>query len=552
MAEENNNQYVALARKYRPQSFEDLLGQDALVQTLTNAIKNNRLHHAYILTGIRGVGKTTTARLIAKAINCIGPDGNGGPTIHPCGECENCKAIAADRHMDVIELDAASKTGVDDIREILDGVRYKPVNARYKVYIIDEVHMLSKSAFNALLKTLEEPPAHVKFIFATTEIRQVPVTILSRCQRFDLQRLSVEILVNLFEKVLKAEKISYDLLALQMVARAADGSARDGLSMLDQAIVLGNGNIDAETVKNMLGLADRQQSFAVYEKLLEGDIAEVLRLVHELYTNGATPMLILQDMVDITHLLAKVKILPEFINDASLSETDKEMCKKLCSAPISILSKIWQMLIKGLSEIQYASVQIDALEMILMRIAYSASLPTPADLLKELKKKSTITDTGSSDILQSDVADNSVVLDTTADLVKFMTAKKQPLLLFAIKNDMSFKEFKDGYLHIALSDKADKNLILNFRTFLEKETGKVWKFDIDYEPLGETLAFQEAKEFDRDKKNISEYPLVKAILEEFNGAKIETFIRKSIEEAENEETDGFDTGAMLNENEEEE
>ncbi len=552
MAEENNNQYVALARKYRPQSFEDLLGQDALVQTLTNAIKNNRLHHAYILTGIRGVGKTTTARLIAKAINCIGPDGNGGPTIHPCGECENCKAIAADRHMDVIELDAASKTGVDDIREILDGVRYKPVNARYKVYIIDEVHMLSKSAFNALLKTLEEPPAHVKFIFATTEIRQVPVTILSRCQRFDLQRLSVEILVNLFEKVLKAEKISYDLLALQMVARAADGSARDGLSMLDQAIVLGNGNIDAETVKNMLGLADRQQSFAVYEKLLEGDVAEVLRLVHELYTNGATPMLILQDMVDITHLLAKVKILPEFINDASLSETDKEMCKKLCSAPISILSKIWQMLIKGLSEIQYASVQIDALEMILMRIAYSASLPTPADLLKELKKKSTITDTGSSDILQSNVADNSVVLDTTADLVKFMTAKKQPLLLFAIKNDMSFKEFKDGYLHIALSDKADKNLILNFRTFLEKETGKVWKFDIDYEPLGETLAFQEAKEFDRDKKNISEYPLVKAILDEFNGAKIETFIRKSIEEAENEETDGFDTGAMLNENEEEE
>lgn len=552
MAEENNNQYVALARKYRPQSFEDLLGQDALVQTLTNAIKNNRLHHAYILTGIRGVGKTTTARLIAKAINCIGPDGNGGPTIHPCGECENCKAIAADRHMDVIELDAASKTGVDDIREILDGVRYKPVNARYKVYIIDEVHMISKSAFNALLKTLEEPPAHVKFIFATTEIRQVPVTILSRCQRFDLQRLSVEILVNLFEKVLKAEKISYDLQALQMVARAADGSARDGLSMLDQAIVLGNGNIDAETVKNMLGLADRQQSFAVYEKLLEGDIAEVLRLVHELYTNGATPMLILQDMVDITHLLAKVKILPEFINDASLSETDKEMCKKLCSAPISILSKIWQMLIKGLSEIQYASVQIDALEMILMRIAYSASLPTPADLLKELKKKSTITDTGSSDILQSNVADNSVVLDTTADLVKFMTAKKQPLLLFAIKNDMSFKEFKDGYLHIALSDKADKNLILNFRTFLEKETGKVWKFDIDYEPLGETLAFQEAKEFDRDKKNISEYPLVKAILDEFNGAKIETFIRKSIEEAENEETDGFDTGAMLNENEEEE
>jgi len=552
MAEEKNNQYVALARKYRPQNFEDLLGQDALVQTLTNAIKNNRLHHAYILTGIRGVGKTTTARLIARAINCIGPDGKGGPTIHPCGECENCKAIAADRHIDVIELDAASKTGVDDIRDILDGVRYKPVNARYKVYIIDEVHMLTKNAFNALLKTLEEPPAHVKFIFATTEIRQVPVTILSRCQRFDLQRLSVEVLNGLFEKVLTAEKITFEPQALQMIARAADGSARDGLSMLDQAIVLGDGKIDTQIVKNMLGLADRQQSFALYEKLLEGDIAEVLRGLQNMYVNGATPLLILQDMIDITHLVAKVKILPDFINDASLSETDREMCKKLNAAPISILSKIWQMLIKGLSEIQYANVQIDALEMILMRIAYSASLPTPADLLKELKKKSTITDLGLSSSDSGSSAD-TVVLETTADLVKFMTAKKQPLLLFSVKNDMSFKDFKDGYLHIALSDKADKNLILNFRNFLEKETGKVWKFDIDYEPLGETLAAVEAREMDKDKKNISEYPLVKAILNEFNGAKIETFIRKSVEEAEDDDSvSDFNAGILINENEEEE
>lgn len=550
-----NNQYMALARKYRPQNFEDLLGQDALVQTLTNAIKNNRLHHAYILTGIRGVGKTTTARLIARAINCIGADGNGGPTIHPCGECENCKAIAADRHMDVIELDAASKTGVDDVREILDGVRYKPVNARYKVYIIDEVHMLSKSAFNALLKTLEEPPSHVIFIFATTEIRQVPVTILSRCQRFDLQRLNIETLVKLFEKVLNAEQISFEQTALQMVARAADGSARDGLSMLDQAIVLGNGKVDAETVKNMLGLADRKQSYDIYEKLLEGDVAEVMRLLHEMYVNGATPMLILQDMVDITHLLAKVKILPEFIDDISLSETDREECKKLSAAPISILSKIWQMLIKGLSEIQYANVQIDALEMILMRIAYSASLPTPADLLKELKKKSTIADVGNNTVLsvESKPVENELILNNTDDLLKLMNAKKQPLLMFAVKNDMSFKEFKDGYLHIALSEKADKNLILNLRTFLEKETGKVWKFDIDYEPLGETLALKEARELGRDKKNISEYPLVKAILNEFNGAKIETFVRKSVKEAEDEDiSTEFNTDVMTGYNEEEE
>lgn len=554
MVQDNENkQYVALARKYRPQKFEDLLGQDALVQTLTNAIKNNRLHHAYILTGIRGVGKTTTARLIARAINCIGPDGNGGPTIHPCGECENCKAIAADRHIDVIELDAASKTGVDDMREILDGVRYKPTNARYKVYIIDEVHMLSKSAFNALLKTLEEPPAHVKFIFATTEIRKVPVTILSRCQRFDLQRLSIETLMTLFNKIVKAENIEAEEEALQMVARAADGSARDGLSMLDQAIVLGDGKIKAETVKNMLGLADRQQTMVLYEKLLAGDISGVMENLQTLYTNGSVPTVILQDLIDITHLLAKVKIVPAFINDASLSENDREMCKKMCDAPINILSKIWQMLIKGLSEIQYSTVQIDALEMILMRIAYSASLPSPSDLLKELKKKSglnknsvpAVDATHPTEMLEDDNA--GMIIETTADLLKLLTAKKQPLLLFAVKNDMSFKEFSDGRMHIAISEKADKNLIANLRAFLKKETGKNWQIDIDYEPLGETLALLEAKELDKDKKNISEYPLVKAILSEFNGAKIETIIRKHIEDAENESETEFAVPEPVNE-----
>lgn len=553
---DNNTQYVALARKYRPQTFEDLLGQDALVQTLTNAIQNNRLHHAYILTGIRGVGKTTTARLIARAINCTGPDGKGGPTIHPCGECENCKAIAADRHIDVIELDAASKTGVDDMREILDGVRYKPTMARYKVYIIDEVHMLSKSAFNALLKTLEEPPAHVMFIFATTEIRKVPVTILSRCQRFDLQRISIETLVKLFHKVLAAENIEAEDESLHMVARAADGSARDGLSMLDQAIVLGNGKIENATVKNMLGLADRQQTFAMYEKLLEGNVAEVLQILHQLYSDGATPMLIIQDLVDITHLLAKVKIIPDYINDSSVGENDREMCKKLNAAPISILSKIWQMLIKGISELQYANVQIDALEMILMRIAYSANMPTPADLLKELKKKSRVNNfankpqivlNSSTHIANTDAHIASELtedsegfeLSTPEELVKLLNAKRQMLLLYAVKNDMSFKEFTAGKMRIALSEKADKDLIANLRKFLAKETGVSWVIDIDYEPLGETLAFKENKELERDKKNISEYPLVKAILSEFSGAKIETVIRKAVEDAEDEEAAEF-------------
>lgn len=551
---DNNTQYVALARKYRPQTFEDLLGQDALVQTLTNAIQNNRLHHAYILTGIRGVGKTTTARLIARAINCIGPDGKGGPTIHPCGECENCKAIAADRHIDVIELDAASKTGVDDMREILDGVRYKPTMARYKVYIIDEVHMLSKSAFNALLKTLEEPPAHVMFIFATTEIRKVPVTILSRCQRFDLQRISIETLVKLFHKVLTAENIEAEDEALHLVARAADGSARDGLSMLDQAIVLGNGKVETACVKNMLGLADRQQTFALYEKLLEGNVAEVLQILHQLYTDGATPMLIIQDLVDITHLLAKVKIIPDYINDSSVGENDREMCKKLNAAPIAILSKIWQMLIKGISELQYANVQIDALEMILIRIAYSANMPTPADLLKELKKKSGLNKSAASQKIALNTAtaadtenhiaselteNNGFELSRPEDLAKLLNAKRQMLLLYAVKNDMSFKEFSAGRMHIALSEKADKDLIANLRKFLAKETGVSWVIDIDYEPLGETLAYKETKDLERDKKNISEYPLVKAILSEFSGAKIETVIRKAVEDADDEEAAEF-------------
>ena len=553
MAETNeNNQYVVLARKYRPQKFEDLLGQDALVQTLTNAIKNNRLHHAYILTGIRGVGKTTTARLIARAINCIGEDGQGGPTIQPCGVCENCKAIAEGRHIDVIELDAASKTGVDDMREILDGISYKPVIARYKVYIIDEVHMLSKSAFNALLKTLEEPPAHVKFIFATTEIRKVPVTILSRCQRFDLQRLSTETLMTLFHKVLAAEKIEYDDEALHAVARAADGSARDGLSMLDQAIVLGDGKVKNATVENMLGMVDRQQSGELYEKLLSGDVSAVLQTLRTMYVNGATPMLVLQDLIEITHLLAKTKVLPDFMDDSSLSEADKALCKKLNSAPISILSKIWQMLIKGLSELQYAATQIDALEMILIRIAYSAALPSPATLLEELKKKSGLKNNGANSIASDSINSDSekIILDSTDDLLKLLTAKKQPLLMYAVKNDISFKAFESGRIHIAVSEKADKNLIHNLRQFLEKETGVTWNFEIDYEPLGETLAFIEAKELNKNKKNISEYPLVRAILNEFNGATIETIIRKSVQEAEDEEPTEFSGEDNINETQE--
>jgi len=546
MAEEQENQYVVLARKYRPQNFEDLLGQDALVQTLTNAIQNNRLHHAYILTGIRGVGKTTTARLIARALNCTGVDGKGGPTIHPCGECDNCKAIAAGRHMDVLELDAASHTSVDDVRELLDSVRYAPTNARYKVYIIDEVHMLSKGAFNALLKTLEEPPAHVKFIFATTEIRKVPVTILSRCQRFDLQRLTIETLVQLFTKILKNEKLPFEDEAIDIIAKAADGSARDGLSLLDQAIVLSNGNIKTDVVKKMLGLADRGQSLALFEKLVQGDMPTVLSMISEQYTNGATPMIILQDLINITHDMAKIKIVPSLLDTTAFSELEKNTFKNMSSVcSLGILSKIWQMLIKGISELNLAPSPIEALEMILLRIAYSASLPTPMEILNEVKKNSNsaiipqqsapVEIEKKNNISLSQEANNFQTLNTVEDLLSYLEKNKKALMEFSIKNDVSIQEFADGHIKMTISPNLHQDFILNFRKLLADITGKNWEIEILKGDLGETIADKEKTAVEAKKKNVAEYPLVKKILEEFKGSKIETVVRKNISELAEEE-----------------
>lgn len=566
MAEENTNenQYVVLARKYRPQNFEDLLGQDALVQTLTNAIQNNRLHHAYILTGIRGVGKTTTARLIARALNCTGADDKGGPTIHPCGVCDNCKAIAAGRHMDVMELDAASHTGVDDIRELLDSARYAPTNARYKVYIIDEVHMLSKGAFNALLKTLEEPPAHVKFIFATTEIRKVPVTILSRCQRFDLQRLSVETLTQLFTKILANENIPAETEALDIIAKAADGSARDGLSLLDQAIVLSNGNINTDVVKKMLGLADRSQTLTLFENLVNGNMEAVLKDISEQYTNGATPMIVLQDLINITHDLAKVKIIPALLNSTSLSEIEKKTFATLStSCSLAVLSKIWQMLIKGISEINMAPSAVEALEMILLRVAYSASLPTPYEILNEVKKNSDLAGTssvysGQSALLQKSAAAVPVSVppsgtekkndltatvsagetsgfNTVEDLLRYLEGTKKALIEYSIKHDVCIREFSDGHIAMNIASAIHQDFIMNLHKLLSEATGRQWEIEIIKGDLGETIADKEKSAAEATKKNVSEYPLVKKILEEFKGAKIETVIRKNLEElAENE------------------
>ena len=388
---DKNAPYLVLARKHRPASFAGLIGQDAMVRTLKNAIATGRLAHAFILTGVRGVGKTTTARIIARALNCVGPDGKGGPTAEPCGVCEHCIAIAEDRHVDVIEMDAASRTGVDDIRELIDGVRYRPVSAGYKVYIIDEVHMLSKQAFNALLKTLEEPPEHVKFIFATTEIRRVPVTVLSRCQRFDLKRVELDIMTAHLARIAELEGAKIAPEAVALIARAADGSVRDGLSLLDTAIAHGSGEpgqtVDEIQVRDMLGLADRGLIIDLFDRVMAGEVASALDLLSKLYANGADPIVIVSDLLEICHWLTRLKLVPGVADAPEVPAAERkrgvEMAEKLS---VAALARAWQMLLKGLGEMQYAPAPIDAAEMILVRLAYAAELPPPAELVRHLSE----------------------------------------------------------------------------------------------------------------------------------------------------------------------
>src|SRR5687767_4812317 len=372
--------YRVLARKYRPQSFGELIGQDAMVRTLGNAIERDRLAHAFLLTGVRGVGKTSTARLIAKALNCIGPDGKGGPTIDPCGTCEPCVAIAEGRHIDVIEMDAASHTGVDDVREIIEAVRYAAVSARYKVYIIDEVHMLSKNAFNALLKTLEEPPEHVKFLFATTEVNKVPVTVLSRCQRFDLRRIPADKLVDHFTQIARAEAIEAEPEALAMIARAAEGSARDGLSILDQAIALGSGNVTAEQVRDMLGLADRGRIRRLLKLVLSADAPAALADLDEVHALGTDASALLRGLMEELHTATRAKAgaVADKLQSAEQRQAAEELAAKLGWADIH---RLWQMLLKGLGDVQIAPDPQEAATMALLRLIHAADLPDPAAVL---------------------------------------------------------------------------------------------------------------------------------------------------------------------------
>ncbi|GHE03437.1 DNA polymerase III subunit gamma/tau [Defluviimonas sp. 20V17] len=378
--------YQVLARKYRPETFADLVGQEAMVRTLKNAFAADRIAQAFIMTGIRGTGKTTTARIIAKGLNCIGPDGQGGPTTEPCGQCEPCRAIMEGRHVDVMEMDAASRTGVGDIREIIDSVHYRAASARYKIYIIDEVHMLSTSAFNALLKTLEEPPAHVKFIFATTEIRKVPVTVLSRCQRFDLRRIEPEDMIGLLRRIADAEGAAIADDALALITRAAEGSARDATSLLDQAISHGAGETSAEQVRAMLGLADRGRVLDLFDLIMKGDAAAALSELSAQYAGGADPMAVLRDLAEITHWLSVIKITPAAAEDPTVSPDERERGQRMAGAlPMRALTRMWQMLLKALEEVAQAPNAMMAAEMAVIRLTHVADLPTPEDLVRKLQ-----------------------------------------------------------------------------------------------------------------------------------------------------------------------
>ena len=383
--------YRVLARKYRPASFDDLIGQDAMVRTVSNAFESGRIPQAWILTGVRGVGKTTTARILARALNYELPDGSvKEPTITMPVMGVHCQAIIESRHPDVLEMDAASHNSVEDVRQINDAIRYAPMSARYKVYILDEVHMLSGAAFNALLKTLEEPPPHAKFIFATTEIRKVPVTVLSRCQRFDLRRVDAAVLVKHLESIAAKEKVEIEAAALALIARAAEGSVRDSLSLLDQAIAHAAGPVRAEDVRQMLGLADRVRVVDLFEALMKGDVAAALKELREQYDIGADPAVVLSDLAEFTHFITRVKIVPAVADDVSLSEAERTRGRAFATQlSMRVLSRAWQMLLKGVAEVQSSGRPVAAAEMVLVRIAYAADLPTPDEVVRSLSDSGT-------------------------------------------------------------------------------------------------------------------------------------------------------------------
>ena len=582
---ESEKPYRVLARKYRPQNFDELIGQDALVRTLKNAITSGRIAHAFMLTGVRGVGKTTTARIIAKALNYKGPDGTSGATTEDTSNCPLCQAISEDRHPDVIEMDAASRTGVDDIREILDGVRYAPSEARYKIYVIDEVHMLSKNAFNALLKTLEEPPEHVKFIFATTEIRKVPITVLSRCQRFDLQRISVDLLSEHFKKICGLENVEIEDDAVAMIARAADGSVRDGLSLLDQAISLSGEKITAQQVQDMLGLADRAQNLDLLEKALSGETPAALDIMQEIYKNGGAPSVVLQDLLDLTHLITKFRAVPDLEDVNQTLSGDQLTRARVMAQKISMpsLSKAWQILLKGLDEVNMAPNPQNAAEMVIIRLTYAANLPDPSDLVKKLKDMGDAPISGGAPQSQgaAPARDNvhaqdftppphyhnvptgggsgaetmrapqlSVVpqseplqtIKTMEDLVALLEQNKEVVIamqLFQCAHliKVEHKNYGDkpsGRLEVRLEPDAPKDLSQNFQKIMKAVTGQHWVLVISQSGGAPTLYEQaEAKRL-QELAEVAKIPVVADILNVFPQATLMEVRQKEIDQKDKE------------------
>ena len=526
--------YRVLARKYRPDTFSELIGQDALVRTLGNALSLGRLAHAFVLTGVRGIGKTSTARLLAKGLNCIGADGNGDATLEPCGQCEPCKSIAAGRHVDVLEIDAASHTGVDDAREIIEGVGYRPVSARYKIYIIDEVHMMSKSAFNALLKTLEEPPDAVKFIFATTEIRKVPVTILSRCQRYDLRRVPAAMLAGHLGMICQRESIAADEDALAAIARAAEGSVRDALSLLDQAAAMTADKLTNDMVADMLGRPGRRESQTVLTAALAGDAPSALAAFNIAYSRGAEPEMLVTDLLDLIHLASMQAAGGS--NDA-LIESEREMIAGLAESGIARLGRAWQLLLKGHGELGQAPNPAAACEMLIIRLAHTAHMPTPGELMQKLPKTSpssppspSSAPVASAPATSAPVASSveTAPIDTgagmpssLAEIVALAETNGEMLLAALIRNHVKLVSLKPGNLQIGLVGAAPGQLAGDIARYLSQWTGQRWLVSLSESGGAQTLAEEQRDADEKLRDTIASEPLVAQILDIFPGASID-------------------------------
>lgn len=544
--------YRVLARKYRPETFVDLVGQDAMVRTLKNAFEADRIAQAFVMTGIRGTGKTTTARIIAKGMNCIGPDGTGRPTTEPCGTCEHCTAIMEGRHVDVMEMDAASNTGVANIREIIDSVHYRAASARYKVYIIDEVHMLSTGAFNALLKTLEEPPEHVKFIFATTEIRKVPVTVLSRCQRFDLRRIEPEVMIALLRKIASAENAEIADDALALITRAAEGSARDATSLLDQAISHGAGETTATQVRAMLGLADRGRVLDLFDMVLRGDAGGALTELSSQYADGADPMAVLRDLAEITHWVSVVKITPDAAEDPTVSPEERGRGLQMAETlPMRVLTRLWQMLLKALDEVASAPNAMMAAEMAIIRLTHVADLPSPEELLRKLNNAtpppasspsgggSSAQPSGAQAVQQAQTrmaASPNAAGQTTAlaqeidaalarfptfdHVVELIRANRDVKLLVEVETTLRLAAYQPGRIEFTPTDAAPRDLAQRLGHRLQGWTGNRWAVTLVNDAKSKTIAeVRDAKDLAL-RADAEAHPLMMAVLAQFPKARI--------------------------------